>query len=356
MKQIATITGENLNVVVKNVETAANEAQAHKKTKAEKRMDALRALGYDMSKYFTLGDEQVVEIKDGKAVPVEFVQIAPDEDDMVEKKLVEGGYVNNWSLFRRWVMSQMFHMLRDMEKRHWSFNETLQHRGYEYQWRMLEREIYAQMKMQKHGDRDNAARRSMWFNGEVASSMAMNYIKKLKEYIENNLLYRRNKTTHLPDKTHYKHTCKGNPYVRLQNKDIFVSDLQKKVYAPLTEMARLMGNTSSIEVLYKTIVKFNKTRKRLCGETKQSSVFINAYKGSGAYFTMRNLIMFHGARFRNGGQFMAREMSLIELDRKATECIGQDEEWRMLGILKELIKDNGISVQGKISEWIAMKN
>ncbi len=346
MKQIATITGENLNVVVKNVEAAAGEAQAHKKTKAEKRMDALRAMGYDMSKYFTLGDEQVVEIKDGKAVPVEFVQIAPDADD-VEKKLVEGGYVNNWSLFRRWVMSQMFHMLRDMQEYHLSFNETLQRHGYEYQWKMLEREFYAQMKMSKHGDRDNAARRSMWFNGETAHYMAVDYVMQLKKYIDDNLTYRKNRK----GKLKYKHTCKGNAYIRLSNTNVFVSDLEKKVYAPLMNLAVAMKGTSSVETIYKTVHTFNQMRKHLAARTKQSMEFINAYKGSGAYFTMRNLIMFHGARFTKDGEPLSQEMSLLELERMASDCVTYGEAWRMLGILKQLIKDSNISVRGKIDEW-----
>jgi len=351
MKQIATITGENLNVVVKNVEASAKEAPTQKKTKAEKRMDTLRALGYDMSKYFTLGDEQVVEIKDGKAVPVDFVQIAPDEDDVVEKKLVEGGYVNNWKLFRRWVMSQMFHMLRDMEKYGKSFNEVLQHKSYEYQWRMLENEAYAQMKMQKHGDSDNAKMRNMWFNGEVASDMAADYISKLKAYVDDNLIYRVDKKTGLLDKEHYKHTCHGLPYVRINNKNIFVADLQKKVYAPLYEMASTMCSTASYEVLYRTIKNFNKVRKHLYWNTKQSNDFINAYKGSGSYFTMRNLIMFHGVRFRIGGKFTSEAQSLKHLDILAKDCVGHNEGWRMLGILKELISESGISIQGKIDEW-----
>lgn len=351
MKQIATITGENLNVVVKNVEASAKEVPAQKKTKAEKRMDTLRALGYDMSKYFTLGDEQVVEIKDGKAVPVDFVQIAPDEDDVVEKKLVEGGYVNNWKLFRRWVMSQMFHMLRDMEKYGKSFNEVLQRKGYEYQWRMLENEIYAQMKMQKHGDSDNAKMRNMWFNGDVASDMAADYISKLKAYVENNLIYRVDKKTGLLDKEHYNHTCHGLPYVRINNKNIFVADLQKKVYAPLYEMASTMCSTASYEVLYRTIKNFNKVRKHLYWNTKQSNDFINAYKGSGSYFTMRNLIMFHGVRFRIGGKFTSEAQSLKHLDILAKDCVDHNEGWRMLGILKELISESGISIQGKIDEW-----
>ncbi len=342
MKQIATITGENLNVVVKNVETAS--AAAHKKTKAEQRMDALRAMGYDMSKYFALGDEQVVEIKDGKAIPVDFVQIAPDADD-VEKKLVEGGYVNNWSLFRRWVMSQMFHYLREMENGCHNFNELLQRHGYEYQWKMLEREFYAQMKMVKHGDRNNAAMRSMWFNANTAHDMAVDYIGKLKAYVKDNLLYRKNRKGEL----RYKHTCKGNAYIRLSNTNIFVADLDKKVYGPLMDLAHAMQGESSVETLYKLVHKFNKMRKHLAAKTKQSNAFIDAYKGSGAYFTMRNLIMFHGARF--AGSRYASEFPLMHLEALAADCTKEDEQWRMLGILKQLIKDSGISVRGKIDEW-----
>lgn len=350
MKQIATITGENLKVEVKNVE-AAKDMPVQKKTKAEKRMDALRAMGYDMSKYFTLGDEQVVEIKDGKAIPVDFVQIAPDEGDVVEKKLVEGGYINNWSLFRRWVMSQMFHMLRDMDGGRYSFNQILQRKGYEYQWSMLEREVYAQMKMSKHGDHDNAIHRNMWFRGETAYEMVMDYIKKLRKYVEGNLIYRTKDMNKPVEERKYKHTCHGIAYVRLQNKDIFVDDLEKKVYAPLYQMAQLMLNTPSYEVLYKTIQKFNKVRKHLAWNTKQSDAFIKAYKGSGAYFTMRNLIMFHGAKFRIGGRFTTQAQSLKHLDMLAKDCVDTREEWRMLGILKELIKDSGISISEKIDEW-----
>lgn len=345
MKQIATITGENLNVVVKNVEAVE---VPQKKTKAEKRMDVLRAAGYDMSKYFTLGDEQVVEIKDGKAVPVDFARIAPESDE-VEKKLVKGGYVSNWKLFRRWVMSQMFHMLKDMEDSRRSFNEVLQRKGYEYQWKMLEREIYAQKKMAKNGDVQNVSIRNMYFNREVASEMAKDYIEKLRNYIDTELTWRKEDMNKPEGERKHKHTCHGLPYVRLQNKNIFLSDLNKKVFYPLYEIANEMAAAPSCDVLYKLIHKFNKAHKRLSWQTKQSMSFINAYKGSGSYYTMRNLIMFHGAKFRIGGKFSSQAQSLKFLDAAAEDS--KEEPWRMLGILKELIKDSGISVSGKIDEW-----
>mgnify|MGYP004500233879 FL=1 len=346
MKQIVTITGENLNIVTKNVEATA----ATKKTKAQMRLEALKAAGVDVSKYFPLGDDQLIKIENGAAVPVDMDDATIDA---VGKKIVEGGYVNNWKLFRRWVMSQMFHMLRDMEKDGKSFNEVLQKKGYEYQWRMLENELYAQVKMSEHGDLDNVGARNRWFNGDVASDMVTDYISKLRSYVDNNLIWNVKKDKDGNEKKTYKHTCKGNPYVRLQNKDIFVSDLEKKVYTPLREIANEMAAVPTYKQLYEAVHKFNKNRKHLEWNTKQADAFINAYKGSGAYYTMRNLIMFHGARFLKGGRKMSEAASLKELESKAKSY--DEQGWRMLGVLKQLIKESGIDIQGKINEWFKAK-
>ena len=346
MKQIV-ITGENLNIVTKNVEATATT----KKTKAQMRLEALKAAGVDVSKYFPLGDDQLIKIENGAAVPVDM----DDETiDAVGKQIVEGGYVSNWKLFRRWVMSQMFHMLRDMDKNGRTFNEVLQHKGYEYQWRMLENEIYAQMKMAAHGDHENAGARNRWFGGFVAADMAYDYIKKLRKYVDNNLIYKVKKDAHGNVKKTYKHTCKGNPYVRLQNEYIFVADLEKKVYAPLGNLARKMYDSNTYKEVYDAVHEFNKKRKHLAWDTKQADAFITAYKGSGSYYTMRNLIMFHGARFMKNGRKMSETDSLKELESKAN--LYDEEGWRMLGVLKQLIKDNNISVQGKILEWKIAKS
>lgn len=344
MKQIVTITGENLNIVTNNVEATAATG---KKTKAQMRLEALKAAGVDTSKYFPLGDDQIIKIENGAAVPVDMDDATIDA---VGKQIVEGGYVSNWKLFRRWVMSQMFHMLRDMDKNGLTFNAVLQRKGYEYQWRMLENELYAQMKMEAHGDHENADARKRWFGGFVASEMAYDYIDKLRKYVDDNLIWKVKKDAdENKKKKTFKHTCKGNPYVRLQNKDIFVSDLEKKVFVPLCDLARKMCDSKTYKEVYDAVHEFNKNRKRLAWDTKQSDEFINAYKGSGAYYTMRNLIMFHGARFLKNGRKMSETNSLKELESKAK--LYDEEGWRMFGVLKQLIKDNNISVQGKILEW-----
>ena len=343
MKQIVTITGENLNIVTNNVEATAATG---KKTKAQMRLEALKVAGVDTSKYFPLGDDQLIKIENGAAVPVDMDDATIDA---VGKQIVEGGYVSNWKLFRRWVMSQMFHMLRDMDKNGRTFNEVLQHKGYEYQWRMLENELYAQMKMCDHMDYENVKARNRWFNGFVAHDMAIDYISKLRSYIDDKCIYTVKKDKDGNKKKTYKHTCKGNPYIRLQNENIFVADLDRKVYNPLRDLANKMGAVPTYKELYDAVHKFNKNRKHLEWNTKQADAFINAYKGSGAYYTMRNLIMFHGARFLKGGRKMSEAASLKELESKAKSYDAQG--WRMLGVLKQLIKESGIDIQGKMDEW-----
>lgn len=335
MKQKVTITGENINVVV---DGALRPAEAGRVlSKAELRIAALRAAGVDTSMYFPMGSDKVVKIEGGAAVPV-------DMGDDVEKEIAEGGYVNHYKLFRRWVLSQVFHMLRDMEQSGRSFNEELQRKGYEYQWRMLERELTAQAKMHRHGDTQNFEARNRWFNRTTAAEMAADYITSLKRFIDGRLTWR----TTRKGRTVYKHRCKGVPYVRLSGRNVFVADLQRKVYAPLHDAVRDIERAASPSELLAAVQKFNAMRKGLAYGTKQSASFIDAYKGSGAYFTMRNLILFHGARFHGA---VSESSSLDYLEQKAEEY--STEGWRLFGVMKQLIADSGISVSGKLASFHA---
>ena len=329
-KRNVIISGEFSLTEVKNV---VNKS-AKPKTAAA-RIAALKAAGIDTSNYFPMGEEMVVKVVDG--VPVQVM-----DDDPIYNKIAGGGYIGHYKLFRRWVMAQTFSILRTMEQTRLSCNEILQSRGYEYQWRVLEEELYAQAKMLKHGDTECLTQRSRWFNGAVAGDMVRHYICSLKDYIESNLMYRRKSDG---EKT-FKHRCKGTPYVRLGNRNVFVEDLESKVYSPLVEIGYQL-NHANAQKAYELVHKFNKERKHLLWNTKMSPRFVNAYKGSGAYFTMRNLIMFHGARFMG----MTESKSLTHVEGKAKAYASSDEGWRMTGVMKQLISDSNISIQGKINEW-----
>ena len=320
---LSEMTGSNAN------------ASAKKGKNAKARIDALKAAGVDTSNYFPMGEDMVIKVVDG--VPTQVL-----DDDPIFQYITKGGYLNHYKLYRRWVMSQMFHILKDMNRKDMSFNAIIQHRGYEYQWKVVENELYAQMKMEKNMDLQSLSGRAMWFNSDSVAMMAEDYVRSLKDYIDGALTYRIDKK----GVRKFKHTCKGAPYIRLGSECIFVADVQKKVFDPLQKAIKAIKNSKTATELYVNVFKFNRQRKSLKWDTKQSDAFINAYKGSGSYYTMRNLIMFHGARFK-GAQ--TQEKSLLLVEENAKEYIY--EGWRMLGVLKQLIADSGISVEGKIREW-----
>lgn len=123
--------------------------------------------------------------------------------------------------------------------------------------------------------------------------------------------------------------------------------LDEKVYAPLYEIARDSFDAENKRILYNLVKKFNKIRKHLAWETKQADAFISAYKGSGSYFAMRNLIMFSDARFAGKSE----SASLRKIDTDAAKYGADEEGWRMLGVLKQLIAESNISIDGKLCVW-----
>lgn len=130
------ISGEFTMTEVANADTQAQSQNttAPKAKSAATRIAALKAAGVDVSNYFPMGEEMVVKVVDG--VPVQVT-----DDDPVFASIAGGGHIRNYTLYRRWVMSQMFHMLDRMERQNVSFNALLQDKGYAYQWRMLEKEL-----------------------------------------------------------------------------------------------------------------------------------------------------------------------------------------------------------------------
>ena len=326
MKRKVMISGDfTLDEVQNEKSNATSGGIVIKSKKASDRIEALKAAGIDVSNLFAMGDDMLVRVVDG--VPSQV-----SDDDPIFNSIVSVGTIPDRRLFRRWVMSQMFHILRSMEPyRERTFVDVVQDFGYEYQWKMLEEELRVQAKLAKE-DSENFHERNRWFNDKVVADMMKDYIEKLRIYI---------------DGLNVKH-CKGMPYKTIRGTHIFCVDINAKVFCPLN---KLIGKLDSIhgdaKDLYDIVRKFNQKRVRLAHDTKQSKAFIDAYKGAGAFYTMKNLILFHGCKFRNKGKFMSKDASMAKLTLETASNDG----WQMLGIMKKLIEDNGISINGKLEEW-----
>lgn len=200
--------------------------------------------------------------------------------------------------------------------------------------KQLQDELYAQAKMFQHNDTENFIARSRFFNQQVAYEMAMHYMKELKKFVDNKKVKK----------------CKGIPYVTVGGRHIFITDVRKKLYSPLFDLAWNIKYAKSPVELFYAVQNFNKQREKLNWNTPQCPAWVDAYKGSGAYFTLQNMIRFHGCFLWNDeNQRLSKSQSLVFLDQKAGEYA--QEGWRLLGLLKKAITDNNIEIEAKVASW-----
>ena len=301
---------------------------------ARERIEALRCAGVDVSCLFAMqgseGGEYVASNKDGK------LSILGDDDPIFSHIMAQGTVPNN-RLFRRWIMAQMFHMMSytpHRRKEPVGVTGMIHRKGYDYQWKMLLNELYAQMKME-HKDITGFVERNRWFNRGVVLSMADDYVRVLKKHVSN-----------LETKK-----CKGIPYKRVHGRNIFVSDLQPKLYYPFSVAMTHIRHATDATQLYKAATQFNDCRIRLAFDTPQSKAWMDAYKGAGAFFTMQNLIRFHGCTaIDDSGRRLDKHQSLAFLTAKAEEY-KNGEGWRLLAMLKKILDDNNINIKKKMAEW-----
>lgn len=298
-----------------------------KEMKSEAKIAALREAGVNVDNLFSFslanGDDHLLRQVDGQLREVA-------DDDPVFAAIMGGGTVNNPNLFRRWVMAQVFHMLATG-----SFTKALQAKGYRYEWKMLVEELRVQRRMWENADRENFMQRNRFFNKDVAAEIAQSYIKAFTQHVFK-----------LP-----RRKCKGEDYVRIGKRNVFWKEIKSEIIREMEVQACQIKNAENPADLFFRVKYFFICISQLWldNEMSMDAKFKDAYKGAGAYFTMRNLILFHDALFCDSMGYMSVEASLAYLEEKSV--LYRNEGWRLFGLMKELIADNGISVVAKINAW-----
>lgn len=297
-----------------------------------KRGQALESAGIDTTKYFSInlptGGSQLMKMTDG-GVPV-----AVTADDPIMQQIVQGGTVPNRNLFRRWVMSQVFHGLQDRG----GFSDWLKWHGYKYQWEMLVEELRVQAKLYGK-DMENYEARNRWFNRKLCVTMAKDYVKQLrKDAFERPT-----------------HKCKGVPYIIFSNKNYFVSDIEKKLVYPVELRISAIESSKNPQQLYNAVLHF--WQNTPCGSNyyHQCAAWKDAYKGMGAYATMQNLLRFHGCKFPKDNDFYTRNLTGLQMLENAAISYHNGEGWRLFGLMKQMLDENGINIDAKMREWAKEK-
>lgn len=330
------------------------------KNSRENRMEALKAANIETGKYFSVtlpeglkpGSTINVTIsEDGSPVIVSPEKKRNSEEESFLSQIYEDGYVRNTRLHRRWVMAQMFRMLN--YKSYYTgksgYDAYLNdHYGYQYQFEMMLEEIRVLAELQ---DRDPKAfaERSRFFIPDVVSATCEDYINKLEIYVNK-----------LP-----MHKCKGVPYKKVFGRNIFVKDLNKYVYYPqksnFADVKRVVINirnhsmTFSYKDLYRVLRKFCANMYRLPNETPKCKEWKDAFKGEGSYYTLMNLIKFHGCRVPGvKGNMMSLKDSLADVE-SAVDCY-RGVYYRLFAYMKCIIESNNFDFNKRMKELYPKKS
>ena len=318
-----TISKEGNTTYVLNMENKENKTMSN----AEVRKAKLEQNGISTDGYFSL------QLPNGKTVYVD------EEGNKVDIDVV-GENIGNAKLYRRWVMAQWFRQYNSKN----GYSDAVAKLPYEYQWKMISNELKTLAKLEKR-DPEYFAERTHFFNVFSITNVLYEYERDLK-----------NKIKHMKTKK-----CEGIPYYRIGGKDIFVNKLEKKLYKPLHDAitsfytcrcTNYADASRQFEYIKRVFLNVYKPDKKYVG-----TYFKDCYKGAGAYYTLQNMVLYHGCtlgEYKNVGWNCWKKVE----ERKGMDAYkymkslldDQDysgEGWRWVGILRQCIEDNNFSFATK---------
>lgn len=306
--------------------------------KRNERMEKLQANGINVNKYFT------VDLDNGTKIHLiidENGNCKQVKDDPVEEQIIEDGYVRNTRLHRRFIMAHMFHALNyvSYDGKEKGFHAYLNRMyGYHYTLTMMLEEVRVLGKLENR-DKESFEERGHFFTKKVIIAVLEDYVDKLEKYVDN-----------LPDRK-----CKGVPYKRIKGQNIFNADLDKKLYAPMRYKINCVRSANTYNLIYHYMGDFMENMIKLPYNTPKSKVWIDAFKGEGAYYTLKNLVMFHDCGIEElYGCPMIYGMNAVKyLERKLDAYKG--EGWRMFALMKKVIADNNFDFNDRMKEIYSEK-
>ena len=293
------------------------------------RMNKLNEMGINTGRYFAIdaGNGTTVCITiDVHGNPVRV-------DDAIANSIIEDGYVRNTKLHRRFVMAQMFQGLnyKSYDGRKTGYNEWVKRHGLKYAFDMMLEEIRVLGKLEER-DRETFVERAHFFTKDVIVKTMEDYVEELMKHVDT-----------LPNKN-----CKGVPYKRVKGNNIFVVDLDKKVYAPFRSDIHRIKYASNYNDLYRIVKNFMNKMIALPYTTPKSKAWIDAYKGEGAFYTLKNLVMFHSCGIKVDGRMVYGAAAVSVLNKRLNEY--QGEGWRMFALMKKVIADNNFDFKKRMVE------
>ena len=94
-----------------------------------------------------------------------------------------------------------------------------------------------------------------------------------------------------------------------------------------------------------------KKRTVLRAETPMAPEFVDAYKAAGAFYSLKNLILFHNCVAHNeDGSAMTLYESLDFVNAKTDACLAEGKGYKLLGYLKVFLEENHFDYIARLRE------
>lgn len=270
-----------------------------------------------------------LKLQDGKEVNVPISKIL--EAATANDKKPVGGNIANHDLHRRWVMAQWFRQYNSPE----GYAAAVRNIPLHKQWDMVESELKTLAKLEK-SDEVYFKERTQFFNISNIAEMLFQYERELE-------------TTASAKKVHH---CKTIPYVSFGSTDIFVEDLNRKIYKPFQNDILSFFNSNNYQtahILFASIKRKWLNRYHI-KRTTAMPLFLDRYKGAGAYYTLQNMVLFHNCSLTTYtsnmepiqtyyGDAAYEHMRYLLF----TDPAYVNDGWRWTGMLRQCIADNNFS-------------
>lgn len=254
--------------------------------------------------------------------------------DPVEESIRNDGFIKNHHLYRRWVMAQMLRHFRN-EKDPAAFDHYfVSGKPYKYAWETTLNE----MKAMKHLQGEELIKRERFFNLEVVKEMANEYNEQVKSYIAK-----------LPKKWTVKNG-KWAYYSKIPyGKEIKRSPKDKEFWASITEAVNKINEANTYWQMQKAVENFMATCPMHLKMPKPNA-WKNAFKGTGAYYTMDNMIKFHHCHWMLKSHYLMLPLSasLAELEKAVEETKG--EYYRLYAMMCDFVAYNHFDFDQRMKE------
>ena len=307
--------------------------------RANERMNALANNGIDTSKFFTITLDRNVVNKgimlklDGDDLTVSLA----DEYRELREQISDNGTIACTKLYRRWICAQMLRIQKGIaEGKYRNIEDYMSYFTFKYMKQVIFDELNALRAIKRSGDIDTYNERSVFYTKSVIIDVYAHWINDLKGKLDSAKIHIQNRNKWLEPK---------REYVVIGNRNFYV-DYIKADIVDMVSALNTIRTTESLSVIRAVVVSINtKLAKYDNGREQIYSVpnsFKDAYKASGAYYTLKNLVLFHNANLVNyeTGEVLSGTEAFEYLKTYLSKV--DNEGYKLYALMKDCLKRNNI--------------